>query len=422
MKHSMKKVIASCMIGNALEWYDFALYGFFVALIGRHFFPSHDVTASIIASYGAFAVAFILRPVGALVLGYIGDKMGRKKALILSLYLMALPTALIGVLPTYAVIGIMAPILLTALRFFQGFSMGGEFTGSMIYIAEHAHPKQHAFMSSFAPCSLFIGIIIGSGMATLVTVLLSTEALESWGWRVPFLISVFGAGLGIYMRRHLVETDTFEKMQKAIEHVEQVPFKRLLLSHWRAILLTLLIDCGVGVSGFFMITFMATYMIQFHEVPAHIALMINTVNMFLAAILIVFFGWLSDKIKPQWIMLTGCVGFVLFSYPLFQAFELGLISTALAGAALVLFFAAVFGPLPVLLISLFPPNVRYTGMSFAHNLAMALFGGMAPMIATILIEKTHDLAVPGIYLAAAMFVSMIGIAMTCIRRVCKYMT
>lgn len=414
MKHpsSMKKLVISCMIGNALEWYDFALYGFFVGLIGLHFFPNENPVASIIASYGAFAIAFVLRPVGALVIGAIGDKIGRKPALILSLYLMALPTALIGLLPTYAVIGIMAPILLTLLRFFQGFSMGGEFTGSMIFIAEHTDEHQRGFMSSFAPCSLFIGIVIGSSIASLTALLLTPQALESWGWRVPFLISVIGAGLGIYMRRHLTETDTFERMKSVVEHTEQLPLKRLFTRYWRTILLTVAIDCGVGVSGFFMITFLTTYMIQFHGIPAHLALLINTANMLLCACLIIFFGWLSDKIKKQWVMLSGCLGFIFFSYPLFQAFSHGILAAALAQAGLVLCFAALFGPLPTLLISLFPPSVRYSGMSFAHNLGMTLFGGTAPILATYFIQQSNNLAIPGAFLAASMLITLLGLFIT----------
>lgn len=414
MQHStsMRKIVISCMIGNALEWYDFALYGFFVGMIGLHFFPSTDPVTSIIATYGAFAAAFILRPVGALVLGEIGDKIGRKPALLLSLYLMALPTALIGLLPTYAMIGIMAPILLTLLRFFQGFSMGGEYTGSMIFIAEHTDEKKRGFMSSFAPCSLFIGIVIGSSIASLVTYLLTPKNLMSWGWRVPFIISILGAALGIYMRRHVSETETFERMKSNVQHTEQMPIKRLFTRYWKTILLTVVIDCGVGVSGFFMITFLTTYMIQFHHIPAQTALMINTVNMILCAVLILFFGWLSDKIKKQYIMLLGCIGFLIFSYPLFQSFGLGLWSAALAEAGLVVCFAALFGPLPNLLIGLFHPSVRYSGMSFAHNLSMAIFGGTAPMLATYLIKHSGDLAVPGLYLSAAMALTIVGLLIT----------
>jgi MFS transporter, MHS family, proline/betaine transporter len=408
----MKRLVISCMIGNALEWYDFALYGFFVGMIGHHFFPAHDPLTSIIASYGAFAVAFLLRPVGALVIGEMGDKIGRKPALILSLYLMALPTALMGLLPTYAMIGILAPILLTLVRFFQGFSMGGEFTGSMIFIAEHTHENRRGLMTSFTPCSLFIGLVIGSSIASLTTFLLSPADLESWGWRIPFLISLLGAALGIYMRSHLTETDTFDRMKKAVDHSSQLPIKRLFTRYWRTILLTVLIDCGVGVSGFYMITFLSTYMIQFHHIPAETALMINSFNMILCALLILFFGWLSDKIKKQWVMISGCLGFIFFSYPLFQAFSSDPLTTALAQAGLVVCFAALFGPLPNLLISLYPPSVRYSGMSFAHNLAMALFGGTAPILATYLIQQTGNLAIPGIYLAISLGLTLVGLLLS----------
>lgn len=409
---SLKKVILSCMIGNALEWYDFALYGFFIGLIGLHFFPSTDPVTTLLASYGAFAVAFILRPVGALVLGAIGDKIGRKPALILSLYLMALPTAFIGLLPTYAMIGIMAPILLTILRFFQGFSMGGEFTGSMIFIAEHTSQKHRGFLCSFSPCSAFIGILLGSGIATLTTLLLTPEALESWGWRLPFVLSVLGAGVGIYIRRHVSETAVFQHMQKSADQRDVLPIASLFTQYWKRILLTVAIDCGVAVSAFFLITFLTTYLIHFHGMATQAALLINTGCLILCAVLILFFGWLSDKIRIQWVMGAGCLGFVLFSSPLFEVFSLGIMPSLFAQICFVVFFSAIFGPLPVLLMSIFPPSVRYSGMSFAHNLSMTLFGGTAPIVATYLIKNTGNLAIPGIYLSATALVSLIGILAT----------
>jgi MHS family proline/betaine transporter-like MFS transporter len=408
----MKKVIISCMVGNALEWYDFALYGFFVGLISRHFFPSKDPITSMLATYGAFAVAFILRPVGALVIGAIGDKIGRKPALILSLYFMALPTALIGLLPTYAMIGILAPILLTLLRFFQGFSMGGEFTGSMIFIAEHTQDKHRGLLCSFAPCSTFIGVFLGSSIASVTALILAPEALDLWGWRLPFLLSLLGAWLGIYMRRQLSETETFERMKKTVDKTEELPIKRLFTRYWRSILLTLMIDSGVAVSAFFLMSFITAYLIQFHGMPPRTAMLINTGNMVLCAVLILFFGWLSDKIQKQWVMTAGCLGFVVSAYPLFQAFGQGLVPSILAQTCLVVFFAAIFGPLPTLLMSLFPPSVRYSGMSFAHNLSMTLFGGTAPFLATYFIQHTGNLAIPGFYLALTGLLSAIGILMT----------
>ncbi len=400
------------MIGNAIEWYDFALYGFFVGILAAHFFPSHDPVTSIIASYGAFAAAFALRPIGALVLGHMGDRAGRKQALIWSLYLMALPTTLIGVLPTYAVIGIMAPILLMLLRFMQGFSMGGEFTSSMVFIAEHTEVHQRGFMSSFTMCSAIMGILIGSIVATITTSLLSEESFHEWGWRIPFLITFIGAAVGIYIRRNLSETQVFQRIQTAVQHEEQMPLKRLFTRYWHLILLTLSIDCIVGIGFFIVTTFVLTSFVQFQHFTMEQGLWMNTINMILLAILIPIFGHLSDRIKRQYVIMAGCLGLVCFSYPLFHLFSMGLAPAFFAQTVTVIFLAAIIGPVPALLIGLYPPAVRCTGLSFSHNLAMALFGGTAPMMAMYFIQQTGNLAIPGAYLAIAAAVSFIGVALT----------
>ena len=210
----LKKVVVSSMIGNALEWYDFALYGYFSTLLAKLFFPSSDAVVSLMATYGVFAAGFFMRPLGGIIFGYIGDKMGRKKALLWSIYLMSFPTFAIACLPTYEHIAWGAPLLLTLIRLLQGLSMGGEFTGSIIFIVEHAEGRRRGFWGSFAPLSAILGILIGSGLAAFLSYTLDSEQLSAWGWRIPFALSLFGGWLGSYMRKTLGDPKTFEKSHK----------------------------------------------------------------------------------------------------------------------------------------------------------------------------------------------------------------
>src|SRR5579863_7567559 len=224
---TLRKVIVSCMIGNALEWYDFALYGYFATILSNQFFPSQDPIASLMATFGVFAAGFIMRPLGGILFGHIGDKKGRKEALLCSIYLMTIPTALIGLLPTYDQVGWLAPALLTLIRLLQGLSMGGEFTGSMIFIVEHTNSQKRGFSGSWAPFSLLLGVLIGSAVATLISMALSPEDLHSWGWRIPFILSIFGGVVGSYMRRTLTDPEKFEQM-KENHHLSSVPIMEVL--------------------------------------------------------------------------------------------------------------------------------------------------------------------------------------------------
>ena len=209
-----KRVIASCMIGNALEWYDFALYGYFATTLGQLFFPKFDPFAALMATFGVFAAGVIMRPVGGIIFGHIGDKIGRKNALLWSIFLMAVPTTLLGLLPTYEQIGWMAPLLLTVIRLAQGLSMGGEFTGSMIFVVEHAEKGKRGVYGSWVIFSVLLGILAGSAIATGICEMLSQDQLLAWGWRVPFLLSVVGGYVGYVMRRTIQEPEQFTQAKK----------------------------------------------------------------------------------------------------------------------------------------------------------------------------------------------------------------
>jgi MHS family proline/betaine transporter-like MFS transporter len=405
---NLRRVILSCMIGNALEWYDFALYGYFVAIIAQLFFPpSADTVSLLLKSYGLFFVGFIMRPLGAIIFGYIGDRHGRKKALMWSIYLMAIPTALIGILPTYAQIGVWAPILLTFLRLFQGASMGGEFTGSMIFIVEHAEGKRRGFWGSWSSLSVLVGLITGSGVCALLSYATTSEQLATWGWRIPFLLSIVGSIVGSYMRTSLEDPRSYQEQKE-----EKRPFLlgELFRSHAVSLCKVVLIDLTIAIGFFIICIFIMTYLQKFVGFSYREAATLNTLSMVVFAAMIPVSGWASDRYGRRPVMLVAVLGFLFFSPFLFYGLSSGNVSLALWSQMGLSFLMGInFAPIPAILAEQFPMHLRYSGVSIAHNLSMAVFGGTAPHLVTFFIDKTGNLLVPGFYLSLAALGSFIGL-------------
>ncbi|MDR3151718.1 MAG: MFS transporter, partial [Holosporaceae bacterium] len=260
----MKKVIISCVAGSALEWYDFAIYGCFAVTIGKLFFPSGDDFQQIIASFGAFASGLIARPIGAMMFGYIGDVLGRKKALVISIYMMAIPTAAMGFLPTYEYIGIWAGITLTIIRILQGLALGGGFTGTIVFLYEHSSEDKKATYSCWAPFSLVSGFVLGSVVAMVVSFICNEQQLEVWGWRIPFIISAFGTFVAEYVKNKLDDPQEFLDLQKqeAVEPKKHGLLKNLFKNHWKGLVMVTLTDvltaCGYFLLSVFFITYLET--------------------------------------------------------------------------------------------------------------------------------------------------------------------
>ncbi|MEB3702333.1 MFS transporter [Candidatus Bealeia paramacronuclearis] len=406
-KSTLRRVILSCMIGNALEWYDFALYGYFATIIGQLFFPSASVFASLMATFGVFAAGFIMRPLGGIIFGHIGDKIGRKDALLWSIYLMALPTALIGLLPTYEQIGWMAPVLLTVIRLSQGLSMGGEFTGSMVFVVEHAPDHKRGLFGSWVVFSLVIGILVGSSVATATCYLLNEEQLHSWGWRVPFLLSVLGGLVGSYMRNAVDEPEQFKAAKKQ-HKTEATPLKQVFQHHLKGIGLVMMIDLTVAIGFYIIVTFIPNYMSALLGWEKSESLLITTVSMIAMGAVIPFCGFFSDKFGRKPVLMAGALMFIFGAYPLFETLEMsGLMHALFAQIGLAMIMGTYFAPIPATLMELFPTEVRYSALSIAHSLAMAIFGGSAPLVATWLIHVTDNYSAPALYLALAAFISLI---------------
>lgn len=407
------------MIGNALEWYDFVIYGFFAPIIGSLFFPNFEPFAQLLAVWGIFWAGFIVRPLGALFFGYLGDKFSRKYALMLSIFFMVLPTTLIGLLPTYHYIGIASPIILVILRLLQGFAMGGEYTGSIIFLIEHSEPKNRCLWGSFAPFSIVIGVIVGSLTASLITGILSHEHLIHWGWRIPFVISIIGGAVGFYIRKRLSDPKLFIEVKTVKEqaHIAITPIKTILSKHKFSLLMIILLDFIIAI-GFYIITiylpsYFTTY---FHYEPGSV-FVINTINMMIFSVFIIIGALLADRVGRQWILLIGSVLLIVLSYPLFLLLKENATWTVfLMQCGLVVIYGLYQGVLPIAMAELMPISVRYSGVSFGHNFSMAIFGGSTPFLATWLINTTGNVYSPAFMLVTAAVLSLIGILIQYFRR------
>ena len=401
----MRRTIIAGIAGNVMEWYDFAVYGYFAVIIGQHFFPSEDPTTSVIASFGAFAAGFLMRPFGGFVFGHIGDKYGRKRALTLSVILMAVPTFLIGVLPDHSQIGVTASVILVLLRMLQGLSVGGEYTTSITFLVEHGDQKKRGFMGSWSIFGAVAGILMGSAVGAAMTVLVSPETLADWGWRLPFVFGLAIGLTGLYIRRHMAEDPP---MKKAEDHTS--PVILAFREEWRA-MLKIAGSNVVQAVGFYMIfVYAVTWLHQTAHISTANALDINTANMMVLLVIIPLIGRLSDRVGRKPIMLTGAIGLLVLSYPLMWLMHHDQTSMVLAGQmGFAVLIGLMLGTFPAAMVEMVPKRVRVSTMSIGYNLCLGLIGGTTPLVATYLISRTHVDLFPAFYLMAAAAVSLLVI-------------
>ena len=397
---SQRRLAIAGMAGNILEWYDFSIYGFFAYAIGENFFPSHSKATSLIDAFGVFAAGFLMRPVGALLFGQIGDRLGRKQALTISVVAMAVPTVLIGLLPTHAQIGVMAPILLVVLRLIQGLSVGGEYTTSVVFMVEGSAINRRGLLGAFGAAAAFAGVMLGSAVGAVVAALMSPQALASWGWR-PFLAGVTIGIAGYYIRRELQNADN-------VPRIAPPPIGEVLRTQWRRVLQIAGFKVLESVGFYLMFVYSATYLTEIVGIAKSRALAINTIGMAAAVMMLPVAGALSDRFgrKPMLLLSAGAI--IIFAWPLFNLLWHPMFHVPLLGqVGFALLIATFDGVAPVTAAEAFPANVRCTGVGLSHNLCMALLGGTAPMVATYLIDKTDNEMVPPLYLIAAAIVSAI---------------
>ena len=309
---SPRRVIAASVVGNVLEWYDFAVYGYFAAAIGTAFFPSGDPVASVLASFGAFAAGFLARPIGGILFGHIGDRLGRKRALTLSVALMSVPTVAIGLLPDHAQIGAAAPVLLVLMRLVQGLSVGGEFTTSIVYIVEHAEPQRRGLQGSLAMVAATLGILLGSAVAAVITTVLGDAATAAWGWRLAFLLGLVAGVVGLWLRRRLPETPVDTSREAGW------PLRKALRRDGGTILRAMVLCLACGPVFYLLFVYLVSYLQGFVHVPERITLDVNTVSMLGLCLFQISGGAMSDRFGRKPVAIVAMVGLLVLAWPLFR--------------------------------------------------------------------------------------------------------
>jgi MFS transporter, MHS family, proline/betaine transporter len=405
-----KKAVTAGAIGNFVEWYDYSVYGFFATVIASQFFPSEDRVASLLATFAVFAVAFFMRPVGAFVFGHYGDTIGRRNTLAAAIIMMGIATLMIGVLPSYAQIGVLAPILLVVARLLQGFSAGGEWSGSAAFMVEYAPENKRGLYGSWQQVSIVAGLLVGSAMGGLLGTVLSEDALNAWGWRIPFILGMVVALVGLYLRLRVEDTPAFRIIEEK-EEITEAPVKESFTAHWKESLTAIGFTVAWTVAYYILLTYMPTYVSETLGVPLTQALLSNAIGLVVLMALIPFTAALSDRIGRKPLLIAFSALIALLTYPLFllastQVLAFIVLAQILFGVIISLFS----GPGPAALVEMFPTNVRYSALGVSYNIAVAAFGGTAPFIATYLISRTGSNFSPGFYLIAAAVVTLIVVS------------
>ena len=395
------RLLLAGILGNTLEWYDFAAYGFLAAIFAKNFFPASDAFVGLISAFGIFAASFLMRPIGGIVFGHVGDRYGRRTALFISAGMMTASTVAIGLLPTYATLGEFAPVLLLVLRLAQGLSIGGEYTTSAIFLAESARPARRGLMTSFAAFGATGGTLLGSAVGALTASLMDTDALVAWGWRVPFLLGIVLGGFTLFLRRGIGD----EPPATAPAH--ELPLVRAFKVDGGNILRGAALNLTLGAGFYMMFVYLTTYMHEVDGLAERLALQINTISMVVLLILCPSFAALSDRVGRKPVIVAGLIGLVLFSWPLFRLLSAGDAGDVLLGQlGFAVLISAYAGPIPSALVEMFRTETRCTALSLAYNLAMGLAGGTAPMVAVYLVNHEKADMGPAAYLIALAVISL----------------
>lgn len=372
-------------LGGTLEFYDFIIFVFFAGVIAQLFFPP-DMPEWLrqTQTYGIFAVGYLARPLGGIIMAHFGDLLGRKKMFMLSIFLMAIPTLAIGLLPTYASIGIAAPLLLLALRVMQGAAIGGEVPGAWVFVSEHVPQRHVGFACGTLTAGLTGGILLGSLVATAINRSYDPVALLEEGWRIPFILGgVFGL-VSVWLRQYLHETPVFKEMQERQQLANELPLKTVVREHRPAIVLTMLMTWLLSAAVVVMILMTPNLIQKLYAIPAVTALQANSVATLFLSIGCIVFGALADKFGAGRVLALGCIALGASSWLLYQ--RLGVAPEDIYWAyALCGFFVGVIGVIPSTAVRAFPPVVRFSGLSFSYNVAYAIFGGLTPVLVSRLL-------------------------------------
>ena len=411
----VRKAAVAAVIGNFVEWFDYASYGFLAVIIAAVFFPPEDPAAGLLMTFAVFGISFFIRPIGGIIWGNIGDKHGRRIALSWSILIMSGATFLIAILPTYEQVGFLAPLLLIIIRVIQGFSASGEYAGAGSFLVEYAPSNRRGFYACLVPASTAVGLLVGSLFVAFMHHFMTPEAMHSYGWRIPFVFALPLGLIGRYIRLRLEDTPAFRKMEDS-HTVVKIPIKSLVKDYRREMLCAFGVSCLNAVGFYVILSYMPTYMSVEKGVGADTAYLAETLALCAYILLIFLMGTLSDRFGRKTMLIVASVCFMLFSVPLFSMIN----SNALMHILLIqIAFGAMLtindGTLACFLSEVFPTKVRYTGFAFTFNLANALLGGTAPFICTWLIQTTGNKMMPAWYLvfwAAIAFIAMLFIKET----------
>ena len=399
---AVRRGVIAGVVGNILEWYDFALFGFFALQIGTHFFPADNPTASLLAAFGTFAAGFVMRPVGGALFGWVGDRFGRKQALVWSVLAMAFPSFFIGLLPGTETIGLAAPVLLLAFRLLQGLAVGGEYMASAVFLVEGAEAGRRGWMGSWGPIGATAGTLLGSAAGAIVNATMSPAAVMAYGWRIPFIVGL-GVGLGgLVIRRHFVERVPHQAPAKS-------PLREAFRSHWRTMLHLVALIAGICVGFYTAFVYSTTWLAQVTDVPARTVFGINTLAMAVSLFVLPAAGVASDRLGRRPVLLVTAGALALLAYPLMALMARGETGGLLVGhVGLAALVAANGGAIPSTIAELAPWRVRCTVLSVAYNAGMALLGGTTPLVAEWVMSRSGVSLAPAMYLTAAAAVACLG--------------
>lgn len=406
-KRTLRKAIGASAMGNAVEWFDYGVYGVMVVYISSVFFPGDQAT---VWALGTFAVSFLVRPLGGLFWGPLGDRIGRKSVLAITILLMAAATFAIGLLPSYDSIGWLSPALLIFLRLIQGFSTGGEYGGAATFMAEYAPDRKRGFYGSFLEFGTLAGFALGTLIALVSEVTLGSEAMADWGWRIPFLIAGPLGLIGWYLRTKLEDTPVFREAEDKgeTESSAGMAIKDLLTKFWRPMLAMAGLVVALNVVNYTLLAYMPTYLQDTIDMDADATLTVVLIGQLVMMVLIPFFGRLSDRVgrKPLW--WTSLIGLFVLAVPLYLMMAVNFWLAMLAFAILGLLYIPQLATISATFPSLFPTHVRYAGFAITYNTSTAILGGTAPAANEAIIEATGVSLVPALYMMAACAIGMVA--------------
>lgn len=416
----VRRAVMAAALGNMMEWFDFGVYAYMAVTLGKVFFPSSSSGAQVVAAFGTFAAAFLVRPLGGLVFGPLGDRVGRQRVLAATMIMMAVSTFAVGFLPSYATAGFAAPMLLLLCRLVQGFSTGGEYAGATTYIAEYAPDKRRGFLGSWLDFGTFIGYALGSGLVTVLTAALGTDGMTDWGWRLPFLVAGPLGLIGLYMRMRLEETPAFRAETEAAQarplgavgpephEVDEARqsghgrLKTIFTRHWHAVLICMGLVVVYNVTSYMVTSYLPTYMTETLGKDATTAQLLILGTMILVALTITVVGHSSDRWGRRPMFMTGSAALIALAVPAMLLVRAdGALLPAFGCLILGLLLVCFAGTAAATLPALFPTPLRYGALSVSYNLSVSLFGGTTPLVVSALLESTHNQMIPAYYLMAA---------------------